>query len=191
MKKLVFSCCLAFGLVQGDCWGMERDGVVHTSVLRSIEHSVGVKTFSNSDDEAEMISSTPIQNDEIQAAINKWAYLIPKNATTTQVNAAIIDAITHIESKTLHRSKMEALVNLICAPNVAKEYAYYVQNVYSCIAFEKCTSDNPYIYGKMLAAIGSDRGGGGGMDPALYWKEYEDGFYNLYLLVEHDESLDI
>lgn len=28
MKKLVLGCCLAFGLVQGDCWGMENTELI-------------------------------------------------------------------------------------------------------------------------------------------------------------------
>lgn len=172
MKKLAFSCCLAFGLVQGDCWGMEKEGVVHPSVLRSIEHSVGVKTFSNSDDEAEMICSTPIQNDEMQAAINKWAHLVPDDATTTQVNETLQEVIIHMGSPE-RKHKMEALVELICNPDNRSTYANYVHMVF-IDALSGRDDEEENKFGGMLAGIAGCKGG----TASLFWNWYAKGYFD-------------
>ena len=131
-------------------------------------------------------NSGPITNNEIQNAINRWAHLVPsEDVITQQVNAALIDVITYIDSN-IHIQKMEALVNLICSPNTPKEYAHYVSTVFSSIDFSVILSDIPHKYDRMLASIGSDRGGGGGTCANVYWQRYNSGFYDPCVPVDDE-----
>ena len=154
------------GCVQWSCWGMNR-----TKSEPSLFAGMDIQT------ETVWADSDSVTTQGIQRAISKWAHLVPENATTVQVNETLQEAIIHIKSPDC-KNKMEALVELICNPDIAKGYAHYVSNVFSSIDFSEYLSDIPFKYCRMLASIGSDRSGGGGTCAALYWQNYYSGFYD-------------
>jgi len=122
----------------------------------------------------------------IEKATRDWSFLVSaENQTTTkQVNGLLTEAIIQTENASEEWSlrAMEALVKLLCDPDVGSVYAHYVSKVYSCITFERCRSVVPYKYGRMLAAIDDARGGGGGTDFTVYLKEYRSGAYDPSLI---------
>lgn len=161
IKKFVFSSCLALVLFYGDCWGMER-AKSEPSLRASMDHTETIRP-----------SSTPVTAREIQEAISKWAHLVPENATTTQVNKALQEAIIHIESAPGCRHEMEVLVELICSPDDRSIYANYVHMVFVS-ALPDCNDEERNKFGGMLAGIAGSKGG----TASLFWNWYAKGYFD-------------
>lgn len=117
-------------------------------------------------------------------AFNKWMYLVKEK---DQVNALLTEAIIRIYSEEKQRElTMDALVQFVCSPEIGKEYAHYVNNVFSSMNFLDHTTDVHLKYRRMFASIDSDRSGGGGTCADLYLKDYASGFYNSYVPDDQD-----
>ena len=127
---------------------------------------------------------------QAQEAFNKWGYLVQakdQKEYTAKVNALLTEAIIRIYSEEEQRKlTMKALVQFVCSPEIGKEYAHYVNNVFSSMNFLAPQSDVHLKYRRMFASIDSDRSGGGGTCAELYLKDYYSGFYNSYLPDDQD-----
>lgn len=161
IKRFVFSSCLALSLFNGDCWGMNR-----AKSEPSLHISMDIQT------ETGRPSSAPVTTWEIQEAISKWAHLVPENATTTQVNETLQEAIIHMESPE-RKHKMEALVELICNPDNRSTYANYVHMVF-IDALPDCGDEEKNKFGGMLAGIANSSGG----TASLFWDWYAKGYFD-------------
>lgn len=182
IKKLVLGlaiCCWSVDAMKADvdCVVEKTNGMSISNVAAGEEKS-----------EIAGLSSDSATSREIQRAINKWAYLVSiENQTeaTKQVNELLVDVITQIVSREQSQQRMEALVQFICNPAIGKEYAHYVNNVFSSVDFLPL-SDILFKYRRMFASIDSDRSGGGGECAALYLRDYDSGFYDPCLPDEQD-----
>jgi hypothetical protein len=191
MKKMFLGLGSAL-LVIGSVMGMnDRDEISHVTRSKSLPN-IRSELFQKNR-HIQRSNSAPVTNREIQAVINKWSYLVPKETqdgtnVTRKVNDALEEVVVHTELPE-RIGKMKILVTLICNPANDRAYANYAHMVFVS-AIPDCDDEERNKLGGMLATIASRRDGGGGTDSSIYWEHYSKGYYNTRLSSMEDEYVD-
>lgn len=103
-------------------------------------------------------------------AINMWSHLVPSGEVKTEIDDLIPQVL---ES----RQKMERLVEILCDRSNSSQFAHYAHNVFGMVFPDHCDEESNKL-GRMLNAIASYRGSGGGWDSATYLMYYDSGRYD-------------
>ncbi len=135
----------------------------------------GMKYIESLGEDTKTSTSMP----KIEEATRKWTHLVSDGDVKSEIDVLIPQILGS-------RQKMEELVALICNPSNDGKFANYAHMVFTT-AFPDCNNEERNKLGGMLAAISSDKCGGGGANPSTYWSDYDSGCFSAFTM---DDALD-